>query len=410
MKNSFTKIIASPVLVLLDQAIFSGSNFLITLFLAQQLELSSFGLFSSITVVTFLLLSTSNAIVIQPFQVSFATIENKKQYFTFLAFMQVLVLLLVFVVILGAALVVNNTSFASVSVVSSSVYVLGYVFQDFYRKLFLGTGNSKIIVLIDLCFVVLVGFGMYYFKGALTLNLSLAIIGLANVISAFPGVWFSIKNYEYPKAFKEFFALHFSQGKWLVFVSGLQWCSSNFFVLLSGAYLGIEALGALRLVQSVFGVINVVLQTVENYFLPKVASLYHQSILEAKKYLVQITFFGLVVLGTLLSILFVFSKEIMLLIGGEKYLEYDYVIKVMAILYVFIFFSYPFRIIVRVLVLNKVFFMGYVLSFIGSICTFHFLLQNYALNGAVIGLILNQILMMGYWYTQLNKKQIVLWK
>ena len=83
---------------------------------------------------------------------------------------------------------------------------------------------------------------------------------------------------------------------------------TNFFILVAGVYLGIEALGALRLVQSFFGIINIGLQTIENYFLPKVASLYHQSVLEAKKYLVQITFFGLVVLGTLLSILFVFSK------------------------------------------------------------------------------------------------------
>jgi O-antigen/teichoic acid export membrane protein len=56
----------------------------------------------------------------------------------------------------------------------------------------------------------------------------------------------------------------------------VQWFSSNFFTLVAGIYLGVNALGALRLVQSFFGVINVILQTVENYYLPKTAQLHYQ--------------------------------------------------------------------------------------------------------------------------------------
>lgn len=396
-------------MVIVDQAIYSGANFCITLFLARQLELSSFGLYSTITILTFLLLSVSNALVIQPFQVSIATIVNSKKYFTFLIVFQWLVLLLFFGIILGIYTVFYKLMIP-VSFASVSLFVLGYLFQDFYRKLFLGIGNIPMVILIDIVFVLLVVVGFYCFSGVLTLSNSFIILGVANVISVFPGIWFSVKNYQIIKDSKEFYRLHFQQGKWLLLVAGLQWCSSNFFVLLSGTYLGIEALGALRLVQSVFGVVNIALQTVENYVLPKVSLLYHKSIEDAKKYVVQITFFGLIALGSILLVLFVFSEQIMLLIGGEKYVQYDFVIKVMAVLYVFIFLSYPLRIMVRVLVLNKVFFTGYGISFFSSIVTFHFLLQNYALQGAIIGLIINQIVMMGYWYTQLNKKQIILWK
>ena len=203
---------------------------------------------------------------------------------------------------------------------------------------------------------------------------------------------------------------HITQGKWLFSVAVLQWCSSNFFVLISGVYLGIEALGALRLVQSFFGIINIVLQTVENYFLPKVAVLYNENVAKAKKYLLEITAYGALLFGLLLCVLFIFSRQIIVLAGGTKYESYAYVVKIIAVLYFFIFLSYPVRIAVRVMVLNKIFFIGYLISFVSSLLTFHFLLKYSGLYGAVAGLIINQILMILYWQNQLRKNQFILWK
>jgi hypothetical protein len=59
--------------------------------------------------------------------------------------------------------------------------------------------------------------------------------------------------------------------------------------------------------------------------------------------------------------------------------------------------------------LNKIFFIGYLLSFITSLATFHFLLKYSGLYGAVTGLIINQIMIL-YWRYQLHKKQFQLWK
>lgn len=410
MKKYSNILFSSSSLAILDQAIFSGSNFLITLYLAQQLNPTSFGYFSSVTIITFLLLSISNALVIQPFQVTFSKIENKKQYVTFLHYFQFILLVICFFVIYGASKFMGNSNPSDLSISSLILFTIGYLVQDFYRKLFLGIGELVELVAIDSLFVLLVvvGFGVYHHS--INLNYSLAIIGIANIISVCIGVYFIIRNYEFPILYINWLKLHSNQGKWLVSVSCLQWGSSNLFVLLSGAYLGVEALGALRLVQSIYGVINIVLQTVENYFIPKVAHLYNHSITEAKKYLFHLTAIGFSVFGALLSLLFMYSKNIMLFIGGVNYINYHFVIKMMALLYVFIFLSYPLRIVVRVLILNKIFFSGYVISFISSLITFHFLLQNYGLYGAIIGLIINQIVMMGYWYFELQKKYSVLWK
>ena len=405
------KIVFSPsLLVLVDQAIFSGTNFLLTLFLAQKLDIKNFGLFSTIVLVTYLMMSITNALIIQPFQVSISKISKRKEYYVslFLGLVALLSLFMFLVKLLVLFLPNENVyGFQSNAIIC---FLVGYLLQDFFRKIFLAIANIVTVIIIDIVFLVLIFIAFYILKNEITLSNSLLILGLANVISSIPGFYFIIRNYDKPISWKSFLQDHMAQGKWLFSVAILQWGSSNFFVLVSGVYLGIEALGALRLAQSFFGIINIVLQTVENYFLPKVAVLYNENVTKAKKYLLEITTYGALLFGVLLSILFIFSNEIIVLAGGNKYQSYGYVVKIIAILYFFIFLSYPVRIAVRILVLNKIFFIGYLLSFVVSLLTFHFLLKYSGLYGAVTGLIINQIIMILYWQNQLKKNQFLLWK
>ena len=81
------------------------------------------------------------------------------------------------------------------------------------------------------------------------------------------------------------FAYHVEQGKWFFMTAISQWWAGNLFVVASGVYLGAVALGALRLAQSLFGILNVILQTFENYVLPQTASKMNDSIPEGIAYL-----------------------------------------------------------------------------------------------------------------------------
>jgi O-antigen/teichoic acid export membrane protein len=409
--NRIKKIVLSQSsLVLFDQAIFSGTNFLLTLFLAQNLDVKNFGVFSTIILVTYLIMSIINALLIQPFQVSISKISKKKEYYVFL-FLGLLALLLFFIFIVKLLFLFFPFDAVFSDYANAIIlFISGYVFQDFFRKFFLSLASIFKALLIDLLFLTIVIIGFYFFYNQIDLTITLWIIGLANFISAISGLVFISKNYENPVSWKTFLSNHIFQGKWLFSVAVLQWSSSNFLVLFSGIYLGIEALGALRLVQSFFGIINIVLQSVENYFLPKVAAIFNENVANAKKYLLSITAYGAILFGVLLSILFLFSNKIIVLAGGTKYQEYGYVVKIIAVLYFFIFLSYPIRIVVRVMVLNKIFFFGYVLSFVFSILTFHFLLKYSGLYGAVAGLICNQIIMILYWQNQLTKNKFYLWK
>jgi hypothetical protein len=108
--------------------------------------------------------------------------------------------------------------------------------------------------------------------------------------------------------------------------------------------------------------------------------------------------------------MFIFSEEVILMAGGEKFVRFGYVVKFMVVLYTIIYIGYPVRIGIRLLVFNKHFFKGYAISFLFSVATFHFLLRYGNLAGAVSGLIINQLIMLAYWQYQLNQKQFSIWK
>ncbi|KIA94999.1 lipopolysaccharide biosynthesis protein [Flavobacterium sp. KMS] len=403
-----TLLVKDSFLVLIDQVITSGTNFCLTLVIAQKLDIKSFGLYSSVLLIAYLLLSVNNALIIQPFQVTIAKTENKEQYITTLFFGILFLLILPLLIITGMFHFLKDRILFQISPSAVICFTIGFLINDFFRKLLLGVSKIKRVLVMDMLFLILAFLFLVLKK--LDLSEVLLIFGIINLISTIPGFLFMIKNYQKPVSWRIFFEAHLKQGKWLLSVAVLQWCSSNFFILISGIYLGIEALGALRLVQSFFGIINIGLQTIENYFLPKIAMIYDKNSITAKKYLLRLTIAGAFGFGILTILFFIFSDQIIVLAGGLKYEHYGYVIKMVAVLYFFIFLGYPIRIMIRVLMLNKVFFTGYLLSFFISLASFHFLLKYSGLYGAVTGLIINQIIMILYWQYQLNKKQFQLWK
>jgi O-antigen/teichoic acid export membrane protein len=408
--NYIKKIFFSqPALVLLDQAMYSGTNFLLMLFLAQKLDLKSFGLFSTLMLFVYLTMSITTALIIQPFQVSYHKVQQKKQYFVFLCLAILLLIALFILIVKLLFLCLSVLAIYSVYENTIAFFIFGLLIQDFFRKFFLGLAQITNALIIDSLFTLFVIILFYVLRDGIQLSNTLWIISIANLASSLPGIIFIIKNFEIPKSWKTFLDNHILQGKWLVYIAFLQWGSSNFFVLVSGIYLGIEALGALRLVQSIFGVLNVALISIENYVLPKVIYFHHQSLAKAKKYLIDISLIGLAIFGLMLTLVFIFSDAIIILAGGLKYQKYGYVVKIMTILYLFIFLNYPIRIAIKTLVLNKVFFYGYVISFVLSVVTFHFFLNYFGLYGAVAGLATNQLVMTFYWHNQLKKNQFQLW-
>ncbi|WP_029297343.1 lipopolysaccharide biosynthesis protein [Chryseobacterium hispalense] len=407
MKKVFNIIQEHSFLVFTDQLLFSGSNFLLAFLLARKLSIPDFGFFSSVLLVTYLLVAVCNALIVQPFQILAAKQPGKKS----LGFVFQAALMLISIFTLG----IFFSKFLPISawmafqhnVYAMIIFASAYILQDFLRKIVLILDRIKLVLFIDSIFILV--FPLLVMDENLTIGKSLVIIGSVNFLASGPGLWYLIRNSEFSISNASLLRYHWSEGKWLVSASILQWFSSNFFTLAAGLYLGISALGALRLVQSFFGVINVLLQTVENYYIPKAARLYYQGGELIRKKLFMTMVRWMMVLGIIIGLFFVFSQPLIMLLGGEKYHQYGFVVRLVSVLYLLIIYSYPTRISIRVLEQNKAFFTGYCISFAFSVLSFHFLLQSGGLYGAVGGLAINQILMLVYWKILLNKKKISLW-
>lgn len=398
-------------LVLSDQAVYSGASFFVTLILARIMSAQDFGIFSSIVLANFLIISITNALVIQPFQVNVHLECNKRSYQVFALVFQIIITLALLLAFVGLSL---TSALPEVKkyMVGIIFFTLGFAMHDFFRKTFLAQHRIKQALIVDVLLALsqLAVLILAFTFSTSDLDTLLPKLGLSFIPALLASFYFSENTSEDMVEWGSYSKIHVKQGGWLLLVALLQWGSNNIFIITSGVFLGVEALGALRLVQSLFGVLNILLQTFENYVLPHATLLYQSSVQESKLYLKQISFKGAFVFGFVLLLLSVFSEQVISLAGGQKYAAYHHLVKGMALLYFILFAGYPIRMSIRMLILNKSFFIGYVFSFVFTVLSYTYLLRHWQLTGVIIGMIINQLLMLIYWQFQLSKNKFYLWK
>jgi O-antigen/teichoic acid export membrane protein len=295
---------------------------------------------------------------------------------------------------------------------SQLIYYICFILQDYFRKFFLARSWVLSILMIDILTAVLqiILIGLAFLSTTWSLNTIILWMGLTYL----PGIILCIMIlkpwFEQISLWPSYLKLHYNTGGWMLLTSVTQWWSGNLFFAVTGVFLGAQALGAFRLVQSVLGILNILLQTFENYVIPTATRLYNQSTQKAVNYLQKITLRAAPFFAGVLLILFIFADTIIQLAGGKEFAEYDFVVRGMAVLYALIFLGYPVKIAIRMLLLNKSYFLGYLFSLLFCLVSFRFLLQAWNLNGAMAGLIISQLIVMGYWQFILVKNKLFLWK
>lgn len=397
----------NKLLVLLDQILFSGTSFLITLVIARLLNVESFGLFSSFVLIIYLTVGGIAAFVSQPFQVLQSKIIDLNQYVSFAFGFQFISTILIATAAFGITYFINY--YCPFFLL---VYASGFLMHDFGRRILLAINKPFQTLLLDSLTTISFLIFLYLFSISKTKEIDL----LYQYLSFAYGVSFVyllivLKPFRLNKNnFLSYWRSHIKEGKWLFLTAILQWWSSNLFVVASGVYLGIAELGALRLAQSLMGILNIIMQTFENYFLPQTAIKMNGSHDEGVAYVADISRKSLLLFLPVLIITFWFSDQIIVLGGGANYASFGFILKGLSILYILIFLSQPIRMLIRALLLNQQFFYGYLISLLFSILFAHGLLSNYGLYGAIIGLGASQFLVIIYWSIILQKRNIRLWK
>lgn len=399
--------------LLLDQVVFSATSFITTILLARQLGIEQFGLYSLIIIYLYLLLGISSSLVISPFQVLLARHKDREEYTTAVTWLQILVtgMLLGITLILlysGAGRGLALTRYAPQIILLTA----GFLLHDHFRRVFISLGQGRYALRIDLIsgLLQLAALLLLYFIGALNLSVSLFVIGITYVPAVLTGIFLLRKSCGPVQSFRAVLRLHWQQGRWLLLSSFLQWWANHFLVAVSGLFLGIRAMGALRLAQTLFGVLNALFQVYENYAVPRASARLEQSAAAMQSFLRRLSGQGLVFLLPVLLVTALFPGYIFRICGGEEYTGYAYALQGMAVLYAVIIAGYPVRIAIRVLMLNRAFFMAYLLVFVFTLLASKYLVSRWELTGVMASLIINQLIILGYWQWVLARKNIILWK
>lgn len=395
--------------VIADQLLFSGINFIMTLVIAKALSTADFGVYASIILAIYLIISLGNAFIIQPFQVASTEFRNSNDYALFLLINQIAFTIIVTVI---SFIVCQFFLPHYFSILSMLWMAVGIILHDYFRKYFLAKSNINSVLCIDVIVAISQTVILLYILSVKQIDISslLALLGVSYFSAVLVALYVIGIRFTKTMSWKQFFTYHRQEGGWLSLVSFVQWASGNLLVASLGLFISLEALGAFRLIQSLFGVLNVLFQTFENYVLPKATTLYSQSVQLSKSYIRNTSFQSTAAVGIVLIVLFFSSNNLMAVVSGGKFAAYGYVLKGMCVLYFILFIGYPIRLSIRMLLLNKLFFVGYVLSFVFTAICFQFLLKHWQLNGVIIGLIANQLIMLLFWNYQLTKKGFYLWK
>lgn len=178
----------------------------------------------------------------------------------------------------------------------------------------------------------------------------------------------------------------------------------------SEIFIKTKTLGDFQLVRSLYYILRMVIQTLENHLRPEASHLFQRFVADSKAYLISSFKTNGWALVAVLILLFIVAKEVMVLAGDSRFESNHFIINGMSVLYTCILLGYPVFLAIRLKVLHQTFFAGYILAFAFSMLIYKFLLTHFLLWGALTGLVTNQLIMLTYWNKTLASKQFILWK
>ncbi len=396
---------------LVDQAMVSGVNFLIGLLLARFLGISAFGVFTLAWMVVLFVNSIQMAMISAPMM----TVgpqqlkENEDAYYNTLFFQQIIFSTISSLCVLIGVFFIDLFQ-PTMEVLSFAVPLVATVFvvqiQDFIRRIFFVRDRQKNAVLIDAVNYIGQVFVLAMLIFCSYLSISTALWGMffSSVISVLVGVWLLGGVAWKKNMLQPVFLQHWKISKWMVGSTLMQWVSGNFFVLAAGVLLGTSAVGAIKVAQSLVGVVNVVVQGMENFLPSRAAREFtNKGVLGLNLFINKILIYLGGVVGCVFALMAIFSKILLITLYGEQYASFDSVLRMMALVGFVGFSIVPVGAALRVLENTKAVFISFIFSSAFSLLCAYPMVDNFGLPGVLAGLLISKIIpacTMYYYYRQ----------
>lgn len=404
-----TKIIEKKhqLIVLFDQAMVSGVNFLVAILITRFLGLEEFGVFATAWMLVLFFSSVQQAVIVAPIYTLTAQQEDSLSFLG-----QALNLQLIFSIIsaflsltiISIVFHFNNEWHREGIIFSLPITVGLFLLQDFFRRKFFVENSGSTVFLSDIITYGLqpiIIIGLFYFN-SLTINSFLIGINSCMLLVCLIH-FFRVDKQKLGKQTSIVSKQFWGFSKHLFFTSILQWFSGNYFIVFATGFLGPLAIGIIRIAQNLMGVLHILFLTLEN-LIPIEAS----KILKRKGKASTLYFFKQMTIKTgavtalTLILISTFSNFIIETIYGAEYLKYSYVVIGFSVIYIFIFLGTIMRFVIRTFEENRIVLENYIITGIFSLLSASYLITNYELNGVLIGLALVQIISLVYTLVRLN--------
>ena len=403
-------------LVLADQAMVSGLNFCIGIFLARNLSVDGFGRFTLIWMTIFFVNSIQMAAISMP-MMSIGPKQPSNEvtvYYRAVAFQQ-----LVF------SLVSSLTLFVCISLIEAlkpewrlngyalPVAVMSFTFQnqDFLRRYFFSRGLSINAICNDLLSYagnIILIFSLFLVKKPSVVDISW-VIAFSAAFAICVGLLKIDKNLPNLKELKEITKRHWSFSKWAVLSAFLQWIYGNFIFFITGVVLGTTSVAILRAAQNIVSVLHVLFLGLDNFVPVQASKKYAQfGIASLREYTNKIQVIGSAVTITTGAVIFIFSGQLLGIAYGKAYSDYAHVLRWFSIVYIVLLLGFPLRVALRTIENTKAIFLSEVIASTFVVGFGYIILKNFGLVGALISLLLAYLIIYAFLQFSFSKSVKVL--
>ena len=308
-----------------DQILVSGVNFLTTVFLVRALGLQEFGIYSMVMIGVQFLAGLQMAGILAPMMSLFdqrGSVPAPAYLATVLLHQTALIATLIAAVLIAVALAGKAVP-ASVNVALACCLVVATQVQDLARRFFYVTERPALAFTSDVIAYGcrLAALALLAYQGSLTISLTWLVIIAACIAALIPFVPDAAHARSTSHDIKAVSERHRGIAGWLMANNFVGWFGDAGFVLfMIGGLVGAADLGAVWAVFSVVLVVNLLLQSIEN-FVPSAAT---QALMQGggvavRNYIDRVSVLGVVLILSTVAALMLLADPLMHLVFGRTF-------------------------------------------------------------------------------------------
>jgi O-antigen/teichoic acid export membrane protein len=388
---------------LLDQALVSGSNFLLAVLLTRFLGLADYGVFVLGWMAVLFFSSIQQALIVAPL----VTLVPKRPaaeraHYAGAYFVQQII----FAAAAAAITVLGVFGFGRIQmdgridalVLPLAAVVFCFLWQDYMRRFLFAQRTTGPVLVADL-----LAYGgqiaavlIVHQAGLLSIPAVLwCTAALFGASAAFQTRWMVMEAWNW-RSVRATWREGWRFSSWLTASAFTQWFAGNLFIVAAGGVLGAGAAGAVRASQNVVGITHVLFLALENYLPARAAAVMadrgRAALLRylgrASAYVGAATACGLLVVAV--------APEFWLrTLYGPELVEYAFILTWFALLYLLVFVSTMLRMVLRTLEMTRSFFVSSVLTAGFSLMVAFPMVEWWGVTGVMVGLTVTQLIGIG---------------